>query len=69
MNKVSKLLLLLVLTTIYVASAGPRESTGDVILAGATWHSDLEEAKALARDTGKPILLFDMVGRLDERWC
>lgn len=59
--------LLLMLTTLglaAVASPGPAA----VELAGVRWES-WENARARARHEGKPILLFDMVGRLDERWC
>ena len=47
----------------------PRQaSRAGVELAGVRWES-WENARARARHEGKPILLFDMVGRLDERWC
>lgn len=40
-----------------------------VELAGASWLEDFPAAVRQAQATGKPILLFDMVGRLDEKWC
>lgn len=59
--------LLLMLTTLGLAAmASP--GSGTVELAGVRWHS-WEDAQGRARREGKPILLFDMVGRLDERWC
>ncbi len=40
-----------------------------VTLGGAEWINDLEHARAASVETGKPILWFDMIGRLDENWC
>ncbi len=40
-----------------------------ITLGQATWHSDLQKAQALSKSTGKPLLQFDMIGRLDEKWC
>lgn len=48
------------------ASAEPEKT---VTLGSATWFSDLSAVQARARETGKPILWLDMVGRLDETWC
>ena len=42
---------------------------GEVKLGGAVWLNNLEQAKAESRASGKPILVFDLVGRLDEKWC
>lgn len=33
------------------------------------WHADLPAARAAARASGKPILLFQLLGRLDEAFC
>lgn len=33
------------------------------------WHATLEDAKARARLTGKPVLLFLLLGNLDEAHC
>jgi hypothetical protein len=33
------------------------------------WHPDFEAACAAARASGKPVLLFDMLGRLDREHC
>ena len=33
------------------------------------WHVDREAALAAAKESGRPILLFQMFGRLDERFC
>ena len=32
------------------------------------WHSGFAEACAAARRSGKPVLLFQMIGRLDQRF-
>jgi hypothetical protein len=33
------------------------------------WHPSLEAACAAAKNSGKPVLLFQMMGRLDEQFC
>jgi hypothetical protein len=33
------------------------------------WHRNLDEACAAARKSGKPVLLFQMMGRLDQEFC
>ncbi len=33
------------------------------------WHKDLDTACAAAKKSGKPVLLFQMMGRLDDRFC
>lgn len=33
------------------------------------WHKEFSAARAAARKSGKPILLFQMLGNLDERFC
>jgi hypothetical protein len=33
------------------------------------WHADLAEACKAAGQSGKPVLLFQMMGRLDEKFC
>ncbi len=33
------------------------------------WHADLATACAAAKKSGKPVLLFHMMGRLDDRFC
>ena len=41
-----------------------RVSTGAV-----RWHGDFESACAASEQSHKPVLLFQMMGRLDERLC
>ncbi len=33
------------------------------------WHADLEAALAAAKSSGKPVLLFQLLGRLDQEFC
>jgi hypothetical protein len=33
------------------------------------WHADFTTACQAAEKSGKPVLLFQMMGRLDERFC
>lgn len=33
------------------------------------WHKDFDAACRAAKKTGKPVLLFQMMGKLDERFC
>jgi hypothetical protein len=33
------------------------------------WHKDFAAAIKAAEKSGKPVLLFQMMGRLDERFC
>ena len=33
------------------------------------WLTSLDAAKAKAAETGKPILYFQLLGRLDEEYC
>jgi len=40
----------------------------DSYLAGLYWHTDLEQAKAAARQSGKPILSLRLLGKLTEEY-
>jgi hypothetical protein len=33
------------------------------------WHADLSAARTAARESGRPVLLFQLLGRLDEEFC
>jgi hypothetical protein len=33
------------------------------------WHADRESALAAAKESGRPVLIFQMLGRLDELFC
>ena len=34
-----------------------------------TWHNTFAKACAAAKQSGKPVLLFEMLGKLDEEFC
>lgn len=36
---------------------------------GVHWHSTLTAACEAARKSGKPVLLFQMMGKLDDQFC
>jgi hypothetical protein len=40
-----------------------------VELAGATWHGSFDQALQVAKSEGKPVLHFQMFGRLDDAYC
>ncbi len=33
------------------------------------WHPSFDAAKAAAANSGKPVLLFQLLGKLDDEWC
>lgn len=33
------------------------------------WHPSFEAARAVSKASGKPVLLFHMMGRLDKQFC
>lgn len=63
---------------IAMAGNGPAPSPGSkdakpaspiVELAGATWHGSFDQALLVAKSEGKPVLHFQMFGRLDDAYC
>ncbi len=46
------------------AVANPRVEPGKV-----RWHADFAAACAASQKSGKPVLLFQMMGKLDEQFC
>jgi hypothetical protein len=42
----------------------PRVQPGKV-----RWHATVEQANAASAASGKPVLIFSMMGRLDEKFC
>ena len=46
------------------ASANPAVAPGQVV-----WHDDFRAACAASADSGRPVLLFQMLGRLDQEFC
>lgn len=47
-----------------VLRENPKVSAGLV-----TWHQSFEAARRASLLSGKPLLLFQMLGRLDDRFC
>jgi hypothetical protein len=33
------------------------------------WHADLDAAQQASRESGRPVLLFQLLGRLDVEHC
>jgi hypothetical protein len=33
------------------------------------WHEDFAAARAASERSGKPVMLFQMLGRMDEKFC
>lgn len=51
-------------------AAGAGAATNPTVRPGLIrWHGDQARAHSAARATGKPVLHFQMMGRLDERFC
>jgi hypothetical protein len=48
----------------HLALPNPKVEAGKV-----RWHQTFADACAAARKSGKPVLLFQMMGKLDERFC
>ncbi len=46
-----------------------RSSSKTFAIAGTTWHEGLDQAKLIARERQRPILLLQMFGSLDEEFC
>ena len=47
-----------------VPDANPRVEPGKV-----KWHASFADAQAAAEQSGKPVLLFHMMGQLDRQFC
>jgi hypothetical protein len=45
------------------------EPTAKVLPGAVAWHASPEAALARAAETGKPVLVFELFGRLDEALC
>ena len=65
----AKLIFITLLTLSMSGLANNKGATGKVELAGSTWVEGLEAAQQQAKRENKPILLLEMMGRLDEKWC
>jgi hypothetical protein len=52
------------------ASAAPAPTADGKVAPGLVrWHADFAAACAAARASGKPVLLFQLLGRLDDELC
>src|SRR5262245_1945970 len=51
-------------TTVPVNSDNPTVKAGEV-----NWHKNFAEACVAAKKSGKPVLLFHMMGQLDKQFC
>ena len=49
-------------------AAGP-EPTSRTSAGLVPWHASFEEACDAASESGRPVLLFQLMGRLDDRFC
>ena len=36
---------------------------------GVEWHADLAAARAASESSGRPVLLFQLLGQLDQEFC
>ena len=50
--------------TVPVSTDNPTVKAGEV-----NWHKSFAEACAAAKKSGKPVLLFHMMGQLDKQFC
>jgi hypothetical protein len=52
------------------AKAPAREFDNPKVAPGkVAWHKDLATACAASKTSGKPVLLFQMMGKLDDKFC
>ena len=50
--------------------AGPQGPSTEAVEPGLVrWHANREAAIAAAKQSRRPLLIFQMLGRLDERFC
>ena len=54
-----------------VPERSPREPAAnpDARPGRVRWHADFDTARKASQTSGKPVLLFHMLGRLDQRFC
>jgi len=55
--------------TLVARSATPASDNPKVQPGKVTWHPDIETACQAAMGSGKPVLVFHMMGRLDDQFC
>jgi hypothetical protein len=46
------------------ADANPKVKPGDV-----KWHASFADARKASEKSGKPVLLFQLMGKLDDQFC
>jgi hypothetical protein len=52
------------------AASSPTRADNPTVETGLVkWHNTLEDAQAAAKTSGKPVLLFQMMGYLDKKFC
>jgi hypothetical protein len=55
---------------IRMAAVPPTVQSNPAVRPGRVrWHQDFAAACAAGRNSGKPVLLFHMMGRLDQKFC
>ena len=59
----------LALCAIAPFSGSETAARGPHVIGAVTWHADFEAARAAAAQSGKPILLFQLLGELDDPFC
>lgn len=53
-----------------VAATAPATPTNPTVEPGkVNWHKTMEDAQAAAKKSGRPVLLFQMMGDLDKQFC
>jgi hypothetical protein len=52
-----------------VAKATPAAENPTVDTGKVKWHKTVEDAQAAAKKSNKPVLLFQMMGYLDKKFC
>jgi hypothetical protein len=56
-------------TALTGAASLPRDLPASVPAGDVAWHASFADALLAARTSGKPVLLFQLLGRLDEEFC
>ena len=51
------------------AIPGDAEHNPTVAAGAVKWHADLAAARAAAARSGRPVLLFQLLGQLDQEFC
>jgi len=54
---------------VLAVATGPANPFPKVQPGSVRWHSDFAAACAAAKKSNKPVLLFQMMGKLDDQYC